>query len=875
MKKVLLTTLFVSLAAITLRADLIYYEPFNYLNGPIIATGTNLDGSTNWFRHSGAASPSDAIVSNHKLQNSQGSGAVSRSDDVHRDMVAPYTNSQTVVYASFTLNCTNLPTLTNYFAHFYVNSSTLHARLFFGAGSMPGTYRLFISGVTSTLSLLKMYPVDLVTNVDYQVVIQWDPVSTFSATLWVNPISSADPAVTSNDAVATPAASTAFAFRQATSAGATFINITNLATATSFDEAATNVWSTNAVGPVVVLQPKGGTNFIGDAVSIASAAAGQGQGALTYTWLKDGAGVANANGNSNVLAISSAAVSDTGNYQMVATTPYGLSATSAVAFLWVTNAPVPPTFTTQPPTNTTVFFHQNVTLHVAAIGPPTISYQWYQGNTALSDGANFSGTLSDTLTITDVFTNNGTTGTYHCDASNPYGTTHSSNAVVVVIGPPHVSIAYLRTLVDGNFLATNTTQRWQATGTVTTFTNLTTGDTSSYYLQDGTAGINIFVTHGSNWRPPQGVSVTFAGWLSSFNSTLELEADTNDLTTSFMINTNTDGSYITNALPAPVVIPFGITNDLAFCEKSLEGKTVMLTNVFFGTNAGTVISTAANTAVIVTNAAGETFTLLFSSQDLDTAGQTLPEFAYSVIGVFNQNLGNGITPRNQGYEVEVTRFVDIVTDAPPAVTISVTHTGNTTTLSWENVPWDNVNFSYASNYSYSVLGSASVEGPYTPVANYQAVMLGVGEVPANGSRALGFGTVGLNADQTRITVNMNFSGLSAPATAAHIHGPGGAGTNASVLFPFTGVPAATSGAIPEQSFSITPTQLGYLQNGYLYMNVHNSVYPGGEIRGQIVLVPAVGLTFANTSFTNTAPTTATYNDTGASGSQRFYKVTSP
>jgi hypothetical protein len=547
-----------------------------------------------------------------------------------------------------------------------------------------------------------------------------------------------------------------------------------------------------------------------------------------------------------------------------------------VAFLWVTNAPVPPTFTTQPATNSTVFFHQNVTLHVATIGPPLISYQWYQGNTALSDNANFSGTLSDTLTITDVFTNNGTTGTYHCDASNPYGTTHSSNAVVAAIAPPYVSLAYLRTLVDPTtYLATNSNLRWTASGTVTTFTNLTTGDTSSYYLQDGTGGVNIFVTRGSGWRPPQGVSVTFVGWLSSFSSTLELEADTNDLTTSFMINTNTDGSYITNALPAPVVIPFGITNDLAFCEKSLEGKTVMLTNVFFGANAGTVISTAANTAVTVTNAAGETFTLLFSSQDLDTAGQTLPGFAYSVIGVFNQNLNNAAVPRNQGYQIEVTRFVDIVTDAPPAVTVSATHTGNKTTLSWENVPWDNVNFSYASNYSYSVLGSASVEGPYTPVSTYQAVMLGVGEVPANGSRALGFGTVGLSADQTRITVNMHFSGLSAPASAAHIHGPGGAGTNASVLFPFTGVPAATSGAIPEQSFNITPTQLGYLQNGYLYMNVHNSVFPGGEIRGQIVLVPSVGLTFANTSFTNTAPTTATYDDTSANGSQRFYKVTSP
>ena len=118
-------------------------------------------------------------------------------------------------------------------------------------------------------------------------------------------------------------------------------------------------------------------------------------------------------------------------------------------------------------------------------------------------------------------------------------------------------------------------------------------------------------------------------------------------------------------------------------------------------------------------------------------------------------------------------------------------------------------------------------------------------------------------------------GLTAPATAAHIHGPAGAGTNASVLFPFSGVPNATSGSIPQQTFSISTTQVGYLQSGLLYMNVHNSVYPGGEARAQLVLVPSSGLTFANTAFTNTVPTTATYSDSSATSPQTYYKVVSP
>jgi uncharacterized repeat protein (TIGR02543 family) len=126
---------------------------------------------------------------------------------------------------------------------------------------------------------------------------------------------------------------------------------------------------------------------------------------------------------------------------------------------------------------------------------------------------------------------------------------------------------------------------------------------------------------------------------------------------------------------------------------------------------------------------------------------------------------------------------------------------------------------------------------------YEAFLSGMGENPVNGSPGTGLGKVVLNAAQTQITVDLNWSGLTAPATAAHIHGPAGVGTNASVMFPFTGVPAATSGTLPTQSFSITPTQIGYLNAGYLYLNVHTANFPGGEIRAQLLLtVPGYTLT---------------------------------
>ena len=140
----------------------------------------------------------------------------------------------------------------------------------------------------------------------------------------------------------------------------------------------------------------------------------------------------------------------------------------------------------------------------------------------------------------------------------------------------------------------------------------------------------------------------------------------------------------------------------------------------------------------------------------------------------------------------------------------------------------------------AIFGLAMALGIGTASAQwtFNATLTGLGENPANASTGTGFGTVVLNAAQTSITVNESWTGLiGGPATASHIHGPGGVGTNAVVLFPFTGVPAATSGSIPQQTFAINAQQVGWLFSGFLYMNVHDATFPGGEIRGQLLLVP--------------------------------------
>lgn len=95
------------------------------------------------------------------------------------------------------------------------------------------------------------------------------------------------------------------------------------------------------------------------------------------------------------------------------------------------------------------------------------------------------------------------------------------------------------------------------------------------------------------------------------------------------------------------------------------------------------------------------------------------------------------------------------------------------------------------------------------------------------SPGVGYASVILSNDETLITLHMEFSGLLATETASHIHGPAAPGINAGVQIPLPlGTPV-------DGQFPITPTQVTYLKAGLLYINVHTTLYAGGEIRGQI------------------------------------------
>ena len=362
MKKLPALVLLSFLAAASVRADVIFQELFNYTNGPIVVTSTNGTGTTtitNWIRHSGSASPSDAIVNNHRLENqATGGSLVSRQDDVHRLFPAAYTNGgPIVVYASFILNCTNLPNAAGtYFAHFYTNSSQFPCRLFALVGTnlcLPNTYRLGIAAYAGGPSVI--FPNDLATDQDYQVVMEWDPVDNWDATLWVNPVSSSDANVASGDAVTAVQTCPvqALAFRQASSFGNWACTISNAVVATTFDEAATNVWASNSIPPSIAFPLQAATNYVEVPAQLSIVAAGQGLYDFKYRWQKNGVDFSNPNGNSNVLPFALPEVTDTGNYGVIVSNVFtGVTVTNPAVLMWVTNGS--PVIASQP-TNQAIY----------------------------------------------------------------------------------------------------------------------------------------------------------------------------------------------------------------------------------------------------------------------------------------------------------------------------------------------------------------------------------------------------------------------------------------------------------------------------------------------------------------------------------------
>lgn len=135
--------------------------------------------------------------------------------------------------------------------------------------------------------------------------------------------------------------------------------------------------------------------------------------------------------------------------------------------------------------------------------------------------------------------------------------------------------------------------------------------------------------------------------------------------------------------------------------------------------------------------------------------------------------------------------------------------------------------------------------------NFRATLDGYAEVPAVSTPSKGAFRATLSADGSSLSYELEYSGLRAGASAAHVHF-GREGTNGGVLFwlcggagkpACPGVGGTVSGTVVAGDIQAIAAQgiaagdlraaLEAMRAGATYVNVHTSMFPGGEIRGQI------------------------------------------
>ncbi len=117
---------------------------------------------------------------------------------------------------------------------------------------------------------------------------------------------------------------------------------------------------------------------------------------------------------------------------------------------------------------------------------------------------------------------------------------------------------------------------------------------------------------------------------------------------------------------------------------------------------------------------------------------------------------------------------------------------------------------------------------------FKAVLQSAQQVPPNTSTAGGVVVVTYDTTSNVLTLWGNYKGLSTTINASHIHSPAAAGSNADVRFPLANT-GDTTGTLSGVD-TLTQADEANLMGGLMYVNVHSTMYPMGEIRGQLSMI---------------------------------------
>jgi hypothetical protein len=156
-------------------------------------------------------------------------------------------------------------------------------------------------------------------------------------------------------------------------------------------------------------------------------------------------------------------------------------------------------------------------------------------------------------------------------------------------------------------------------------------------------------------------------------------------------------------------------------------------------------------------------------------------------------------------------------------------------------------------------------------ATYTATLSGPNESPPNASAGTGVTVVSLDTVTHTLQVSVSFSGLTGNTTASHIHcciAPNGTAGVATATPTFPGFPLGVTSGSYNATFDTTLASTwnaayitanggtpasaeaalaAGLAAGQAYLNVHSSVFGGGEIRGFLALQQTTSATIPTLS----------------------------
>ncbi len=213
--------------------NVFFNDYFDYADGWIVDNSFKL-----WNTHSGTAT--QMVVTANALTVTGGN-----SEDCSALLIGqPFmTNGGAVLYASFQVTFTSLPSQAGAYLAHYKDANT-GAQSGFGGrvwasttNAAEGKYRLGVGNAEGTTNTTAQFPLDLELGTNYLVVTRFDPATGTNSTLWINPTSEGSPSavatnVSTNPLQPNPIDVVAYAFRQATGEGV--LSVDNLVVGRSF-----------------------------------------------------------------------------------------------------------------------------------------------------------------------------------------------------------------------------------------------------------------------------------------------------------------------------------------------------------------------------------------------------------------------------------------------------------------------------------------------------------------------------------------------------------------------------------------------------------------------------------------------------------------